>query len=63
MVTEYIKRGQKWGYDENGLLLYKIPMDEPSPLVTAPEEVAAEEVAEEVQDEEVSPTFPFTIGE
>lgn len=63
MVTEYIKRGQKWGYDENGALLYKIPMDEPSPLAAAPEEVAAEEVAEEVQDEEVSPTFPFTIGE
>ena len=67
MVTEYIKRGQKWGYDENGVLLYKIPMDEPSPLAAAPEEVAeevaAEEVAEEVQDEEVSPTFPFTIGE
>lgn len=33
MVTEYIKRGQKWGYDENGVLLYKIPVDEPSPLI------------------------------
>jgi hypothetical protein len=57
MVTEYIKRGQKWGYDENGVLLYKIPMDEPSPIAAAPEEVQDEEKAEEV-----APTFPFTIG-
>jgi hypothetical protein len=61
MVTEYIKRGQKWGYDENGVLLYKIPMDEPSPLVVAPEEVT--EVQDEEEAEEVAPTFPFTIGE
>jgi hypothetical protein len=62
MVTEYIKRGQKWGYDENGVLLYKIPMDEPSPLVAAPEEVT-EEVQDEEEAEEVAPTFPFTVGE
>jgi hypothetical protein len=61
MVTEYIKRGQKWGYDENGVLLYKIPMDEPSPLVAALEEVT--EVQDEEEAEEVAPTFPFTIGE
>lgn len=27
MVTEYIKRNQRLGYDENGVLVYKIPMD------------------------------------
>jgi hypothetical protein len=42
MVTEYIKRNQKWGYDENGNFLYKVPMEAESPVVeeTAPTEEA-----------------------
>lgn len=31
MVTEYIKRGYKKGYDENGKLVYKVPVDQASP--------------------------------
>lgn len=58
MVTEYIKRGQRMGYDEKGNLVYKIPLNEEAPVT---EEI--QEEVEEVQDEEVSPTFPFTIGE
>lgn len=38
MVTEYIKRGQRMGYDENGVLVYKIPVSEPSPLELEEEE-------------------------
>ena len=45
MVTEYIKRGQKMGYDEEGTLVYKIPVSEPSPV----------EVAAEPADEEMPP--------
>ena len=41
MITEYIKRQQKMGFDENGNLVYKIPME-------------ATFVAEE---EEISPVF------
>jgi hypothetical protein len=43
MVTEYIKRNQKWGYDENGNFLYKVPMDAESPVVV--EEAPVEEEA------------------
>jgi hypothetical protein len=43
MVTEYIKRGQKMGYDTDGKLVYKVLATETTP---------AEPVAEE--DEEVS---------
>lgn len=66
MVTEYIKRGQKMGYDEKGNLVYKIPLNEEAPVLTAEVQEEIEEVqeeAEEVQDEEASPTFPFTVGE
>ena len=56
MITEYIKRGQRMGYDEKGNLVYKIPLNE-EPLVLV------EVQEEEVEDEEVSPTFPFTAGE
>jgi len=28
MITEYIKRQQKMGFDETGTLVYKIPMEE-----------------------------------
>lgn len=46
MVTEeFIKRGYKKGYDENGKLLYKIRADETSPL----------EMAEEATEEEMPP--------
>lgn len=43
MVTEYIKRGQRMGYDQNGTLVYKVPETEPSPLV------------EDDEDEELPP--------
>jgi hypothetical protein len=33
MVTEYIKRGYKKGYDEKGNLVYKVPVDEATPVV------------------------------
>lgn len=46
MVTEYIKRDQKWGYDENGNFLYKVPLTAESPVVATEEE-----------DEEVADTF------
>jgi hypothetical protein len=32
MVTEYIKRNQKMGFDQNGVLVYKIPVEEESPV-------------------------------
>lgn len=52
MITEVIKRGHRKGYDENGVLVYKIPVDEPSPATV-----------EEVEEDEVEPAFPFTVGE
>lgn len=55
MITEVIKRGHRKGYDENGVLVYKIPVDEPSPVVV--------EEVEEVEEDEVEPAFPFTVGE
>lgn len=41
MVTEYIKRGYRKGYDEDGKLVYKIPVDQPAPAV---EELPLEEL-------------------
>lgn len=57
MITEVIKRGHRKGYDENGTLVYKIPVEESSPIPLVEEEELAQE------DEEVAPTFPFTAGE
>lgn len=37
MVIEYIKRGQRLGYDGD-TLVYKIPESEASPLVTSDEQ-------------------------
>ena len=48
MVTEYIKRKQRMGFDEKGKLVYKIPVSEPSPLATYNNE---EEVLEVVEEE------------
>ena len=31
------------GYDENGVLVYKVPESEPSPIVEVPEELPLEE--------------------
>lgn len=33
MITEYVKRGYKKGYDENGNLVYKIPLEDNTPVV------------------------------
>ena len=49
MVTEYIKRGQRMGYDDEGNLVYKIPVSEPSSLAT----YNKEEVL--VEDEDMPP--------
>jgi hypothetical protein len=43
MVTEYIKRNQKMGFDENGVLLYKIPADAEAPVLVEEEEAPAED--------------------
>lgn len=42
MVTEYIKRKQKMGYDSTGTLIYKIPMDQEAPVQAAPAPVEEE---------------------
>lgn len=49
MITEYIKRGYKKGYDENGTLVYKIPVNE----VFVPEEaeLELEELDEESEED------------
>jgi hypothetical protein len=44
MVTEYIKREQKMGYDSEGNLVYKVPVSEAAP-VEVPLEVAQEVVS------------------
>ena len=44
MVTEYIKRGQRMGYDDEGNLVYKIPVSEPSPVEATEEPPADEEM-------------------
>lgn len=46
MVTEYIKRGQKMGFDIEGTLVYKVLATEPAPE-PAPVEVEEEEDEEE----------------
>lgn len=43
MVTEYIKRDQKWGYDENGNFLYKVSLTAESPVVATEEEEVEED--------------------
>lgn len=51
MVTEYIKRNQRMGY-ENGVLVYKVPVDEAAPVVSeAPAAVEAPVVEEEAPAE------------
>lgn len=40
MVTEYIKRNHKKGYDDEGNLVYKVRLDEDAPVV---EETVVEE--------------------
>lgn len=45
MVTEYIKRGYRKGYDEDGKLVYKVRLDQSIPL----------EVVEEDSEEETPP--------
>jgi hypothetical protein len=51
MVTEYIKRKQRMGFDENGKLVYKVPMDQPSPLA----DYNTEEVLLVEDDEDMPP--------
>jgi hypothetical protein len=48
MVTEYIKRQQRMGFDEKGKLVYKVPVSEPSPLATYNNEEVLEVVEEEL---------------
>lgn len=49
MITEYIKRGYKKGYDEQGNLVYKIPVDE----VFVPTEEEEQQQELELDDESV----------
>lgn len=51
MVTEYIKRNQKMGFDKNGVLLYKIPATEV--VVAAPVEEVLPPVEETAPSEEI----------
>jgi hypothetical protein len=49
MVTEYIKRNQKMGYDKTGELVYKVPADVAAPVVVetvVEEELPFDEVME-----------------
>lgn len=48
MVTEYIKRNQKMGFDETGKLVYKIPVEDATPVVE--EAPVVEDVAPIVED-------------
>lgn len=50
MVTEYIKRNQKMGFDKNGVLLYKVPATE---VVVAPVEEVLPPVEETAPSEEI----------
>ena len=50
MITEYIKRGYKKGYDENGNLVYKVPVDEVVVMEEAPLELDYCEVEEDLED-------------
>lgn len=49
MITEYIKRGYKKGYDENGNLVYKVPVDETVVMEETPLELDFCEV-EDLED-------------
>lgn len=49
MITEYIKRGYRKGYDENGNLVYKVPVDEVS--VPAEAQLELEELDEESEED------------
>lgn len=40
MVTEYIKRNQKMGYDKTGELVYKVPAGQEAPAVVVEEVIA-----------------------
>ena len=50
MITEYIKRGYRKGYDEAGNLLYKVPVDEAIVMEEAPLELDFSEVEEDLED-------------
>jgi hypothetical protein len=43
MITEYIKRGHRKGYDENGNLVYKVPVNQPAPELPLEDEVEEDE--------------------
>jgi hypothetical protein len=49
MITEYIKRGYRKGYDAEGNLVYKIPVNEA--FVPEQEELELEEPAEESEED------------
>lgn len=49
MITEYIKRGYRKGYDENGNLVYKVPVDEAA--VPEQAELELEELDEESEED------------
>lgn len=49
MITEYIKRGYRKGYDEAGNLVYKVPVDEAVVMEEAPLELDFCEV-EDLED-------------
>jgi hypothetical protein len=46
MITEYIKRGYRKGYDEAGNLVYKVPVDE-TPVLQQEEIEELDEESEE----------------
>jgi hypothetical protein len=52
MVTEYIKRNQKMGYDETGELVYKVPAEEQTPVVVVETVVEQETPFDEVEVDE-----------
>jgi hypothetical protein len=43
MITEYIKRNQKMGFDETGELVYKVPAEEEAPQVVVVETIVEQE--------------------
>jgi len=51
MITEYIKRGQRMGYDEAGNLVYKIPLEETFVPAEQPELELFEEAVEESEED------------
>lgn len=52
MVTEYIKRNQKMGY-ENGVLVYKVPVEEQAPVVVETPAEPPAPVVEEIPSEDI----------